>query len=211
MTNLIVDLLGIRKYINALSCWRNLFLFKLFGFKIGYHFRGIGSIYLKISKNHDSLIIGNNFILVGGGFRNTLSRNAMSCIQVEKGASLKIGDDVRMSDVSIWAKTAIEIGNFVTIGADTIIFDSNSHPLDWSIRRNETKEKEKTQRMIRHLPIIIEDDVFIGTRCIICKGVRIGARSIIAAGSVVVSDIPSDVIAGGNPCKIIKYNKYDSH
>lgn len=43
-----------------------------------------------------------------------------------------------------------------------------------------------------------------GAKCIINKGVRIGARSIIAAGSVVVSDIPSDVIAGGNPCKVIK-------
>jgi acetyltransferase-like isoleucine patch superfamily enzyme len=53
--------------------------------------------------------------------------------------------------------------------------------------------------------VIIEDDVFIGARSVICKGVTIGARSIIAAGSVVVKDIPADCIAGGNPCKVIKY------
>lgn len=53
-------------------------------------------------------------------------------------------------------------------------------------------------------PIIIEDDVMIGTRCIILKGVIIGARSIIAAGSVVTKSIPADCIAAGNPAKVIK-------
>ena len=57
---------------------------------------------------------------------------------------------------------------------------------------------------LKHFSVIIENDVFIGARTIINKGVCIGARTIIAAGSVVVSDIPADVIAGGNPCKVIK-------
>ena len=52
--------------------------------------------------------------------------------------------------------------------------------------------------------IIIEDDVLIGTNCIVLKGVRIGARSIIGAGSIVTKDIPSDCIAAGNPAIIIK-------
>ena len=55
------------------------------------------------------------------------------------------------------------------------------------------------------VPIVIEDDVLIGTRCIILKGVTIGARSIIGSGSVVVKSIPADCIAAGNPCKIIRY------
>lgn len=54
-------------------------------------------------------------------------------------------------------------------------------------------------------PIIIEDDVFIGMNCLILKGVTIGARSIIAAGSVVTKSIPSDCIAAGNPAKVIKH------
>ena len=53
-------------------------------------------------------------------------------------------------------------------------------------------------------PIVIEDDVFIGVNCIILKGVTIGARSIIAAGSVVTKSIPADCIAGGNPAKVIR-------
>lgn len=53
-------------------------------------------------------------------------------------------------------------------------------------------------------PVTIEDDVFIGMNCVILKGVTIGARSIIAAGSVVTKSIPADCVAGGNPAKVIK-------
>jgi acetyltransferase-like isoleucine patch superfamily enzyme len=59
-------------------------------------------------------------------------------------------------------------------------------------------------------PIIIEDDVFIGTNCIIGKGITIGARSVIAAGSVVVKNVPADEIWGGNPAKFIKKINEDS-
>ena len=45
----------------------------------------------------------------------------------------------------------------------------------------------------------------IGARSIILKGVKIGARSVIGSGSIVTQNIPSDCIAAGNPCKIIKY------
>ena len=58
---------------------------------------------------------------------------------------------------------------------------------------------------VKTAPIEIGDDVFIGARCIICKGVTIGDRTIIAAGSIVVNNIPADCIAGGNPCKIIRH------
>ena len=52
--------------------------------------------------------------------------------------------------------------------------------------------------------IIIDDDVLIGANTIILKGVHIGARSVIGAGSVVTKDIPADSIAAGNPVKVIK-------
>ena len=193
-----------QKLINACTCYYNLLSFKLYGFEVGTHFRGLGRIKLKVDSEHGRMKIGNNFILVGGGFRNSISRNAMSCIQVQHHAKLIIGNDVRMSDVCIWARHEIVIGDYVTIGADTVIMDSNSHPLDWRLRRIECNNYKIAKKEIKHAPIIIENDVFIGARTIINKGVCIGARTIIAAGSVVVSDIPADVIAGGNPCKVIK-------
>lgn len=54
-------------------------------------------------------------------------------------------------------------------------------------------------------PIIIGNNVWIGGGAIICPGVRIGDNSTIGAGSVVVNDLPNDVIAAGNPCKVINY------
>jgi len=57
-------------------------------------------------------------------------------------------------------------------------------------------------------PIIVEDDVWIGTRAMILSGVRIGQGAIIAAGAVVTKDVPPYSIVGGNPAKIIKYRFY---
>jgi putative colanic acid biosynthesis acetyltransferase WcaF len=52
--------------------------------------------------------------------------------------------------------------------------------------------------------ITIGDDAFVGARAFILPGVTIGARSIIGAGSVVTHDVPEDVIAAGNPCKVLR-------
>lgn len=139
---------------------------------------------------------GKNVIINGEGIDNV----ARSQIVVLPGAKLEIGDYVGMSQVSITCKKHIAIGNHVRIGAGTMIFDTNFHNTDWRIRR----EQEEDLRTALNAPIYIGDDCFIGARTIICKGVKIGSCSIIAAGSVVVKDIPSNCIAGGNPCKVIK-------
>lgn len=112
------------------------------------------------------------------------------------GASLKIGKNVGISSSCLWCTKSITIGNHVDIGADTLILDTDAHNINWQERRNHGERSSK--------PIVIEEDVFIGTRCIILKGVTIGARSVIGAGSVVTKDIPSDCIAAGNPCKVIR-------
>jgi len=54
------------------------------------------------------------------------------------------------------------------------------------------------------LPIHIGEEVWLGGGVIVCPGVRIGDRSVIGAGSVVTKDIPADVFAAGNPCKVIR-------
>jgi len=55
------------------------------------------------------------------------------------------------------------------------------------------------------LPVEIGSDVWIGGGAIVCPGVRIGSRSVIGAGSVITRDIPEEVFAAGNPCRIIKH------
>ena len=89
-----------------------------------------------------------------------------------------------------------------------LIMDNDAHPHDYLLRRGAYEKEVGEEEYYRHIPtapIVIGDDVWIGARCQILKGVHIGARSIIAAGSVVTKDIPSDCIAGGNPAKVLRY------
>lgn len=78
------------------------------------------------------------------------------------------------------------------------MIDTDSHSLDYMSRREFRRDNGVTK------PIIIEDDVLIGMSSIILKGVRIWARSIIGAGSVVTKSAPPDSIVGGNPAKVIR-------
>lgn len=112
------------------------------------------------------------------------------------GALLSIGHNVGISGCTIAASERIEIGNYVLIGSGCLITDSDAHAIDPSLRRDNGKCKTS--------PIMIEDDVFIGARSIVLKGVRIGRGSVIGAGSVVTHDIPPFVIAAGNPCEVIR-------
>ena len=124
-----------------------------------------------------------------------------------KTSVIEIGDRVGMSSVCLWAKDRISIGNDVNIGADCVIIDNDAHPINYIHRRSSYVEQygiDALYSKISSSPIEIGNDVWIGARCQILKGVHIGSRSIIAAGSVVTKDIPEDVIAGGNPCKILK-------
>ncbi len=156
-----------------------------------------GHCYIDISRKSNT-IIGNDFVCNSG--LNFGIETYESKITVAPNAKLYIGNNTGISSTVIGCFEEIHIGNNVNIGGGTRIMDSNFHCLDWKIRQNRMEDCKN----VKTSPILIEDNVFIGARCIICKGVKIGARSIIAAGSVVIKDIPEDCIAGGNPCKIIK-------
>ena len=152
---------------------------------------------IEIYRGNEGVFIGNNLTINGNN--NCTAGNAVCRISVAKDGFLKIGNNVGMNGVNLFCSKSIAIGNNTIIGGGTKIFDTNFHSLDYMVRRDKKRFNEG-----RSAAITIEDDVFIGTNCIIEKGVRIGARSIIAAGSVVVKDVPPDCVAGGNPCKVIK-------
>ncbi|MBC7450108.1 MAG: sugar O-acetyltransferase [Cytophagales bacterium] len=88
----------------------------------------------------------------------------------------------------------IHIGDNVLVAPNVSLFTA-SHPIDVNIRLS-LKEWSA--------PIRIGDNVWLGGGTIVCPGVTIGENSIIGAGSVVVKDIPANVVAVGNPCRIIK-------
>ncbi|MNS12251.1 2,3,4,5-tetrahydropyridine-2,6-dicarboxylate N-acetyltransferase [compost metagenome] len=119
-------------------------------------------------------------------------------IAVMPTATLIIKDNCGFSGISIFCSEHITIHENVNCGGNVSIWDTDFHPLEYLSRRNNELETIKKE------PIIIEQDVFIGANSIILKGVTIGARSIIGAGSIVTKNVPADEIWGGNPAKFIR-------
>ena len=154
-------------------------------------------------QNNGKITIGDDFLLQSGKGYNPLSRNIKASLVTDSNANITIGNHVHCSSICIRARKSIIIGDNVKIGGDTIIIDSNAHSLNYQDRRNDSLDASNAI----HNEVVIGNDVLIGTRCIILKGVHIGDRSVIGAGSVVTKSIPADCIAAGNPCKIIKYNQ----
>lgn len=168
--------------------------------RYGLNCRIIGPLRLRMT--HDAKIIVGHHLTAIAGYKSTIVSSKKNVWSVE-GGNLVIHDYVGMTSTSIYCNNKIEIGNHVLIGAETLIMDTNFHSLDYSIRGT-SKEGYQYKGTINTAPVVIGDNVFIGTRCIINKGVNIGEGAIIAAGSVVVTDIPAWEVWGGNPAKFIK-------
>lgn len=116
-------------------------------------------------------------------------------VQIDYGAHIHIGDNFYANFDCIFMDVAeIKIGNDVMIGPRVSLLTA-SHPVGAKARRSGLEYA---------LPITIEDDVWIGGNTTVLPGVRIGKASIIGAGSVVTGDIPSGVMAAGNPCRVLR-------
>lgn len=145
-----------------------------------------------------TISIGNRMNLRSSAQSNPLSPNHPVVLSTRrKGAQIQIGEDFAMTGGTICADIRIEIGNHVTVGANSIIVDTDFHPISLESRLIEPNTGESCS-------VIIEDDVFIGANCTILKGVRLGKGCVIGAGSVVVQSIPCFTIAGGIPAKVIR-------
>jgi acetyltransferase-like isoleucine patch superfamily enzyme len=129
------------------------------------------------------------------GYHSSIYAPTRLMTDTAEHALIEIGDNTRINGASIHAAERITIGKNCLIAANVTIVDSDGHGL----RPDE-----------RHLvnpvsqPVIIEDNVWIGLNSIILKGVRIGANSVIGAGSVVSRDIPPNCVVSGNPAQIVK-------
>lgn len=123
--------------------------------------------------------------------------NGKIMIQAQTSNSeIFIGEEARCNNnVSIISCESIRIGRRCLIADMVSIFDCDFHGIEIEKR---TTSSGKTD------PVIIGDDVWLGRRVMVLKGVTIGNGSVIAAGSVVTSSIPERVIAGGVPAKVIR-------
>lgn len=172
--------------------------------RLFYRLRGIrlgkGIVFIGIPLIYkypgSSISIGNNSEIRTSKISNLIGINRRSTLSTHDSMStIKIGNNCGMSGVVIGAKESITIGNHAVIGANVLITDFDWHALNATARKKGESSKSR--------PVVISDNVFIGTSAMILKGVHIGENSVIGANSVVTSNIPANVIAAGNPCKIV--------
>lgn len=179
--------------------------FKLIGVKYGSRMVITDKVYL---TGWGGVKIGDDFTFLSGSGVNPISRNIRGSLYVPyKDSKIIIGDRVGISSSCLHAVKQITIGNDVKIGANVLILDNDSHPVDYVKRRNTYESDVGHYEYLKSVPVspvFIGDDVWIGANSLILKGVHIGSRSIIAAGSVVSKDIPPDCVAGGVPAKVIR-------
>lgn len=111
------------------------------------------------------------------------------------GSNMIVGEKVFFNfNCVVLDVTYVKIGSRSMFGPNVQIYTA-THPLN-HVERSSGVEYAK--------PITIGEDVWVGGSVVICPGVTIGDRCVIGAGSVVTKDIPSDVFAAGNPCKVIR-------
>lgn len=169
------------------------------GVVFGKNLKCYGIPFINISLD-SSAKLGNNITINSGNRYNWCGRSQPTKIYVRNNGKLIIGSNVGLSSVAIWCECEITIEDFVMIGNDVCIYDSDFHSLNYLDRRISTLDKVNTIRK----KVIIKKNVFIGAHSTILKGVVIGENSIIGACSTVTKSIPDNEIWGGNPAMFIK-------
>lgn len=165
-----------------------------------------------VGKNH-SFLVSSRVRLYAGSTRNNVELHdhceMYGTIYSYAGGKVimhewsKIGPGCEINAVN-----RVEIGKDTAIATNVTIIDNNTHPLNPDDRRymrhTPHGSNERQNQHSANAPIIIGENVWIGSNARIQKGVKIGDNSIIAANSVVTHDVPVNAIAAGNPAKIVK-------
>ena len=180
--------------------WRLLLLpfawWSLRGVKAGGGWRCYGLPIIQRHR-HSEITIGRRMNLRSTARSNPLGPNHPVILSTRRaGARLSIGDDFGMTGGSLVCDELISIGDRVWVGANSIIADTDFHPL-------EPQQRQAAPLAAKTAPVSIGDDVFIGMNALILKGVSIGAGAVVGAGSVVRRDVPAGAIVAGNPAQVV--------
>lgn len=139
------------------------------------------------------LVLEQNTMILSGGY-----------ISASNNAKITIGKNSYISqEVIMNSRHSIKIGKNVLIGYQVMMMDYDAHTVFYD---EDSNIQQPNSNSNREKAIVIGDNVWIGARVTILKGVTIGDGAVIGAKSCVVSDIPANTIAVGNPAKIIRKN-----
>jgi len=168
---------------------------KLRRVSVGNNFRALGRIFI---RGKGSITIGDNVTINSCRESNPIGGDTVTIIYAKTNSIIKIGNGVGISNTTFVAKENIEIGDDVLIGGDCKIYDHDFHSLNYEERMMHPDPG------IKSAPVHIKKGAFVGAHSIILKGVTVGERSIIGAGSVVTKSIPDGEIWAGNPARFIR-------
>ncbi|GAA4109748.1 DapH/DapD/GlmU-related protein [Aquimarina addita] len=170
--------------------------FSLFKVSIGKNWKINGILFIRNSGT-GGITIGKNFRANSGASNNPIGGDTILRLITKKEGKIIIGNNVGISNTTIFSENSILIEDGVLLGGGCLIWDTDFHSLDASIRGT-SQDEGKT------LPIVIKKKAFIGANSTLLKGVVIGENSIVATGSIVTKSIPDNQIWGGNPAKFIR-------
>lgn len=178
---------------NSYTQYYSRFLARWWGVKIGHGSKFNGVPIFRVLPG-TSIKIGNNATFNSSHSSNLIGVYTPSMLStITRLGHIQIGDNCGFSGTVIASALCITIGNNVRCGANTLITDTDWHTDDYRTGKDKS--------------VTIEDNVWLGYGVKVLKGVTIGKNSLIGAGSIVTHDIPANVVAAGNPCKIIKQLK----
>lgn len=159
-----------------------------------------GRVYI---TNKGKIIFGNNIRINSGKNFNVIGGGIRTNITVLKNAIFEIGNNVGLSNSTFFCQNSITIEDDVLIGGNCKFYDTDFHSLNYDSRLNPYKNNTPDET-VKTSPIMVKKGAWIGGHCIVLKGVTIGEKSIVGAGSVVTKNIPEKEIWAGNPAKYIR-------
>ena len=158
------------------------------------------------NKKGAELTLGNNVTVKSSFLSNLVGLYSRTVIVTRApGAYIRIGDNVGMSGVTLYARKGIEIGDNTAIGGNTKILDNDFHPIEAETRNKLLAEKKGGDSdLIPSKPIKIGRNCFIGCNAIILKGTELRDGCVVGAGAVVSGKFEAGSVIAGNPARVIR-------
>jgi acetyltransferase-like isoleucine patch superfamily enzyme len=156
-------------------------------------FRGKAKVPFSVRLRGRVKLVGSGGVALGEGVSLDGTVVPIELVTYDSGR-IEIGNHTFINyGSSIAARASVKVGSHCHLGHYLFVMDNNQHDV---VRHTVLPPSE---------PVIIEDNVWIGSKVVILPGVRIGSRAVIGAGSIVTKDIPPRCVAAGNPARVIRH------